>query len=216
MNQCVRCKNEAENTYRFAVVDSRITSENKNYIVATKTTTHIYERFSHVERTCVCNKCLKRERNIFALQGTGFAAFCVFALLAVVALKTFSISLTYLIVFGVLTLLSAIGVFIYSRVKKDVFYASDLRRNMSGKRYRYVPVEKALYCSKGQDTPDMKKFKEKTNLRTNVANMIFDRFVVPGNGDELIDSIILQSSGAAESTEADTVTLDQISKITHI
>ena len=66
---------------------------------------------------------------------------------------------------------------------------------MSEKRFRYVPVEISLYCPKNSTTPKIKIFKERTGMRTEVADKVFEKFVVPGNGDEIIDSILLAQEG---------------------
>ena len=186
MSQCAHCKSDAENTYRFAVVEYRATSESKNYVVAKKTTTTVYEKFLGVERIGICNGCIKKERNMFALKGIGATLFCVLCLMLV----SRSFTPGSIIAYSVITLGVGAVVFAYSRMRKDSFYASDIRHKMSGNRFRYAPVEASLYCSKSQTTPQIKTFKEKTNLRTEVADRVFEKFVLPGNGDSLIDSII--------------------------
>ncbi|MBO4626678.1 MAG: hypothetical protein J5645_01690 [Lachnospiraceae bacterium] len=194
MSQCVRCQKDAEKEYRFVVVESVISSQSKEYIVARKTQTSIYEKYETVERVGICNSCIKKERNKLALAGTGFS------LLFAVCLTLYTRAFTpgFLIAFGSIALISSIGFFVYSRTKKDAFYAADIRRNMSGKRYRYVPVEAGLYCSRNSSAPKIKIFKEKTGMRTEVADKVFEKFVIPGNGDEMIDSI-LASNGRPEN-----------------
>ena len=194
MSQCVRCKKDAEKDYRFVVVESVISSQSKEYIVAKKTKTTIYEKYETVERVGICDSCIKKERNKLALAGAGFSLF--FAVCVIAYARAFTPG--FLITFGIIVLISSIGFFVYSRRKKDAFYAADIRRNMSGKRYRYVPAEVGLYCSKGSSTPKIKNFKEKTGMRTEVADKVFETFVLPGNGDEIIDSI-LASSGKSEN-----------------
>ncbi len=190
MSGCLRCKMDAEKEYGFVVVESVISSQSKEYIVARQTKTTIYEKFETVERAGICNSCIKKERNKLALGGVGFSLFFAFCII------TYAHAYTpgFLIVFGVIVLISSIGFFVYSRTKNDAFFASDIRRNMSGKRFRYVPVEAALYCSKGNPAPQLKSFKEKTGMRTELADQIFEKFVIPGNGDEIIDSILASKS----------------------
>lgn len=186
MSQCVRCKKDAEKDYRFVVVASAITSQSKEYIVVRQTKTTIYEKYETVERVGICNSCIKKERNKLALGGIGFSLFFVFCLIS----YTRAFTPGFLIAFGIIALISSIGFFVYSRTKKDAFYAADIRRKMSGKRFRYVPVEASLYCPKKSTTPQIKIFKEKTGMRTEVADKVFEKFVIPGNGDEIIDSIL--------------------------
>ena len=80
------------------------------------------------------------------------------------------------------------------RYRNNAFYASDIRAAATSKesssKYRFVPVESSLYCPKGQDKPDLKIFKERSGLRTGVADKSFEKFVFSGNGNEMIDSII--------------------------
>ena len=191
MSQCVHCKKDAEKDYRFIVVRSVISSQSKEYIVAKQTKTTIYEKYETVERVGICNNCIKKERNKLALGGIGFSLLFAVALITV----THAYTPGFLIAYGIIALISSIGFFAYSRTKKDAFYASDIRRNMSEKRYRYVPVEVGLYCPKNSSTPQIKIFKEKTGMRTEVADKIFEKFVIPGNGDEIIDSILASNGG---------------------
>ena len=193
MYQCAHCKNEADNVYRFVVVNSMVSSESKDYIVAKRTTTTVYEKFETVERVGICNNCIKKERNMFALKGVGATFFCVLCLLVVARAFTPG----FLITFGIIALGVSIGIFIYSRTRKDAFYASGIRRAMSSNRFHYVPVDISLYCSGGNSTPTIRTFKDKTNLRTGLADKIFEKFVLSGNGDALIDSM-LASNGVPE------------------
>lgn len=186
MSQCVCCKKDAEREYRFVVVASVITSQTKEYIVAQKTKTTIYEKYETVERVGICNSCIKKERNKLALGGIGASLLFALALIAYVQAYTPG----FLITFGSMALISSFCFFAYSRKKKDAFYASDIKRKMSGKRYRYIPVDVSLYCPKNSTTPKMKIFKDKTGMRTEMADKIFEKFVVPGHGDEMIDSIL--------------------------
>ena len=77
---------------------------------------------------------------------------------------------------------------------ENTYRASDIRAHLaskgSGAKYRFVPVDPSLYCSKGQTTPELKLFKQRSGLRTGVADKLFENFVLPGNGDEQIDSLI--------------------------
>ena len=191
MSQCVRCKKDAEKDYRFVVVRSVISSQSKEYIVVKQTKATIFENYETVERVGICNSCIKKERNKLALGGIGFSLFFAFCLIA----YTRAFTPGFLITFGVLALISSMGFFVYSRSKKDAFYAADIRRNMSEKKFRYVPVEVSLYCPKNSTTPKIKIFKERTGMRTEVADRVFEKFVVPGNGDEIIDSILLAQEG---------------------
>ena len=186
MSQCARCKNDAEKTFRFVVVESMTTSQSKNYVVAKRTTTTVYEKLLGVERIGVCNNCIKKERNMYGLKGFGATLFCVLCLILVS--RTFTPG--FLIACGVVALGIGAVVFVYSRMRNDAFFASDIRRRMSSNRCRYVPVDTSLYCSKGNPTPTIRTFKDKTNLRTEVADRVFEKFVLSGNGDSLIDSMI--------------------------
>ena len=186
MSQCIRCKKDAEKDYRFVVVASAITSQSKEYIVVKQTKATIYEKYETVESVGICNSCIKKERNKLALGGTGFSLFFAACLIA----YTRAFTPGFMITIGIIALIASIGFFAYSRTKKDAFYAADIRHKMSGKRYRFVPVETGLYCPKKSTTPQIKIFKEKTGMRTEVADNVFEKFVIPGNGDEIIDSIL--------------------------
>ena len=128
----------------------------------------------------------RAENRVLALLLLGIGLLFALALIAYVQAYTPG----FLITFGSMALISSICFFAYSRKKKDAFYASDIRRKMSGKRYRYIPVDVSLYCPKNSTTPKMKIFKDKTGMRTEMADKVFERFVVPGKGDEMIDSIL--------------------------
>lgn len=195
MGECVRCKNaNAENTYRYAIVATKADQETQNYIVAKKTTTTVYEQLVSFERSCVCNSCIKKERRMYTLKWTGFIALFILAALSVGAMRARSIGLWFPIVLAIGSLIGAVSVFFYARSRKDAFFASDIRANIASKKtggkYRFVPVNASLYCPKGNTNPDLKLFKEKGGLRTRVADQLFEKFVLPGNGDEQIDSII--------------------------
>lgn len=201
MGTCVSCKKEnAENTYRFAIVNVNSSSTTQNYVVARKTTTTIYEKLVSFERCNVCKSCIKKERVKYVLKWTALIAFGILCTLSVAGLRTGSFGLWIVIGTAIGLLISAVSVFIYSLFRKDVFFASDIRAHLaskgSGAKYRFVPVDPSLYCSKGQTTPELKLFKQRSGLRTGVADKLFENFVLPGNGDEQIDSLIdSQSQG---------------------
>ena len=73
MARCISCENDdAEKVYRYAIVDFNSTSTQKNYVVATKTTTTIYERMASFEKVCVCDKCIKNTVARLQLRTVGF------------------------------------------------------------------------------------------------------------------------------------------------
>lgn len=198
MGKCTRCNSEeSENDFRFAIVATASSSETQNYVVAKKTTTTVYEKLTSVERTCICNSCIKKERVMYVLKWTALIAFGVFAALAVAGLRTGSFGAWVFIGLAIGTVIGAICVLIHAMGRKDAFFASDIRSAATSKKdstkYRFVPVESSLYIAKGQDKPDIGTFKERSGLRTSVADNIFEKFIVPGNGNEMIDSIIAGS-----------------------
>ena len=199
MGKCSCCNSEgSENDFRFAVVNTATSSETQNYVVARKTTTTVYEKLTSVERTCICDSCIKKERVMYVLRWTGLVAFGIFCTLAVAGLKTGSFGSWVFVGTAIGTLIAAVCVLLYAKGRNDVFFASDIRSAVTSKkssnRYRFVPVESSLYCPKSQDKPDIKTFKERSGLRTSVADKIFEKFVVPGNGNQIIDSIIANNT----------------------
>ena len=195
MNECVLCKKEnSENTYRFAIVGAQTDTSTKNYVVAKKTTTTVYEKLLSFERSCICNKCIKKERRMYVLKWTGFVALFLLCALAVAALRTRSFGLWFPIVLAIGTLIGAICVFLCSHSRKDAFYAADIRARSASKKspvkFKFVPVDASLYCSKGKTEPEFKLFRERGGLRTSVGDELYSKFVLPGNGNELVDSLI--------------------------
>ena len=195
MGVCVRCKKEnPENTYRFAIVNVNSSSTTQNYVVAKKTTTTIHEQLVSFERCSVCKSCIKKERAMYVLKWTAFIALFLLCATTVGGIRAGSFGLWIVIVTAIGALIGAIFLFFYSLCRKDAFFASDIRAHLaskgSGVKYRFVPVDSSLYCSKGQTTPDLKLFKQRSGLRTGVADKLFEKFVLPGNGDEQIDSLI--------------------------
>ena len=188
MNQCIRCDNKAENTFRFVVVNKNVVSRSiDNYVVIKKQTVDITEKLVSVERTCICNKCIQKERNKLALEVCGFAVLFMVGLLV----RTRShFGWETLLVSGGLAIIIATCAIIYSRVRKDAFYAVDIRKETTSDDYYFVPVDATLYCSKDEDVPNLNKFIAKTGLRTELANAVFEKFVLPGHGDAMIDSMI--------------------------
>ena len=206
MARCISCENDdAEKVYRYAIVDFNSTSTQKNYVVATKTTTTIYERMASFEKVCVCDKCIKKERRMYVLKWSGFIAMFAAAALFVGGLKVGEFSIGLLIAFLVISVIGLISVFFYSRARKDVFFAADIRSAMTSKKsaskYRFVPVTSSLYCKRGTTTPDVDTFKQRSGLRTQVADKLFNQFVLPGNGDEMIDSILLEAATRPTANE---------------
>lgn len=62
-------------------------------------------------------------------------------------------------------------------------------------RIRYcllqIPSAVSFYTrAKGKTEPDLKLFKQRSGLRTQVADKLFEKFVLPGNGDEQVDALI--------------------------
>ena len=195
MNECVLCKKEnPENTYRFAIVGTQSDTSTQHYVVAKKTTTTVYEKLLSFERSCFCNSCIKKEHRMFVLKGTALVAFGFLCALALAAIKTRSFGLWFPIVLGIGTLIGAVCMFFYSRSRKDAFYAADIRARSASKKsqvkYKFVPVDASLYCSKGKTEPEFKLFRERGGLRTGVADQLYEKFVLPGNGNEQVDSLI--------------------------
>ena len=194
MCECKNCKKaNAENTYRFAVVNKSSTSSTTNYVVAKKTTTTVYEKFMGFEKSSICNSCIKKERVKYVFKWTALIAIGTLATLIVAAIRTGSFGLWIPIVLGVVTLIGAIGLFIYSLCRKDAFFAADIRtaRNSNNSvKYLFVPMDSSLYSSKGATKPDLQLFKNRGGLRTQVADKLYEKFLVPENGDELIDSYL--------------------------
>ena len=195
MAECVKCKKaDVENIYRFAIVDVQTTSSTQNYVVAKKTTTTVYEKLASFGRTCVCDECIKKERRTYVLKCTGFVAFFLLCMMGVAAMKAGEIGLwvVYILVGG--TLIGGVCAFCIARGRQDAFFAADIRArilaNGGAVRYKFVPVNASLYCAKGKTEPDIKTFKERGGLRTGVADSLFEKFVLPGNGDEQIDAIM--------------------------
>ena len=115
MCECKNCKKaNAENTYRFAIVNKSSSSSTKNYVVVKQTTTTVYEKFVAFEKSSICNSCIKKERVKYVLKWTALIAFGILAALLVAAIRTRSFGLWIPIVFGVVTLIGAIGLFFYS------------------------------------------------------------------------------------------------------
>lgn len=198
MQECFRCKKEEpENTYRFAIVARQTTSSTQHYVVAKKTTTTVYEKLVSFERCSICSSCIKKERVKYVLKWTGFIAFFLLCALSVGGLRTGSFGLWIPIVLGIGTLIGFIGVLISSLFRKDAFYAADIRSNIASKgsavKYRFVPINTSLYCPKGKTVPELKIFKEKGGLRTSVADRLFEQYILPGNGEEQIDSLIVSN-----------------------
>ena len=133
------------------------------------------------------------------LKWTAFIAFFLVCALTVGGIRSGSVGLWILITLGIGTLIGAICVFIYSLFRKDAFFASDIRTHITSKttgvKYRFVPVDSSLYCPSGKKEPDLKTFKQRSNLRTTVADKLFENFVLPGNGDEQIDALINSGRG---------------------
>ena len=198
MCECKNCKKEnPENTFRFAIVNTSSTSTTENYVVAKRTTTTVYEKFVAFEKSSICNSCIKKERVKYVLKWTGLIALGTFAALAVAAIRTRSFGLWVPIVLGIVTLISAVSLFFYSLSRKDAFFAADIRtaRNSnSSVKYRFVPMDASLYCAHGATKPDLQLFKNRGGLRTRVAEQLFEKFLLADNGAELIDSCLNPST----------------------
>ena len=192
MCECKNCKKaNAENTFRFAVVNKTSTSSTTNYVVAKKTTTTVYEKFIGFEKSSICNSCIKKEKVKYVLKWTALIAVGILAALIVAAIRTGSFGLWIPIVFGIVTVIGAISLFFYSLARKDAFFAADIRsaKNSNNQvKYLFVPMDASLYCSKGAAKPDLTLFKNKGGLRTRVADQLFEKYLLPDNGEELIDS----------------------------
>ena len=194
MSECKCCKKaNPENTYRFAIVNRCSTSSTKNYIVAEKTTTTVYENLVGFEKSSCCNSCIKKERVIYVLKWTSLIAFGMLCTLSLAALKAGSFGAWFFIVLGAVTFIGALGLFFYSLSRKDAFFAADIRaRAASDKsaKYTFVPMDANLYCEKGSTKPNLYFFKQRGGLRTRVADKLFERYLIPDNSDEQIDSLL--------------------------
>lgn len=203
MCECKNCKKaNAENTYRFAVVNKSSTSSTTNYVVAKKTTTTVYEKFIGFEKSNICNSCIKKERVKYVLKWTALIAIGTLATLLVAALRTGSFGLWIPIVFGIVTLIGAISLFFYSIARNDAFFAADIRtaRNSNNSvKYLFVPMDASLYTAKGAAKPDLQLFKNRGGLRTKVADKLYENYLVPENSDELIDSFFTDGKSDQEA-----------------
>jgi len=189
MAKCAICNSDdTEKTYRFAIVDQRSTSETTNYVVAKKTTTTTTERFVGVCRESFCSKCLKKQKLKTAGLAVLFSYLGIFLMMLVVGLKTDAFSGGYFVGVFIFATIVAIISLVCVLMIKDPFLARTLMHEKSNKLLKYVPVDSSLYMSGKELT--LNKFKEKSGLRTTVADAIFDKFIKPGNGNDIVDSLV--------------------------
>lgn len=200
MRQCECCKKEySDKLYRFAVVEihsKEIDRSTKWYVGGTKETitTRIYERVVGFDRICICDDCIKKERNKVAVDGViTTALFSIFFIvMGRIILGYFKLWFITAFVLGML--LGTIASFIYSRSNNEAFVASRVRRIMIEKaskvRYHFVPMDSSLYCPIRKKMPLFTIFKEKSGLKTKVADELFKNIVLPGDGNKRVDEII--------------------------
>lgn len=191
MAKCTICNSEdADKTYRFAIVDQRSTSETQNYVVAKKTTTTTTERFVGVCRESFCSNCLKKQKLKDAGMAVLFSYLGIFLVMLVIGLKTDALSAGYFIGVFIFATVIAIIALVCVMTTKDPFLARTLMHEKSKKLLKYVPVDQSLYLSNKGKELALDTFKSKSGLRTSVADAIFDKFIKPGNGNDIVDSIV--------------------------
>ncbi|SMC33247.1 hypothetical protein SAMN06296952_0302 [Oscillospiraceae bacterium] len=193
MASCVICNSEeADKTYRFAVVDRRTSSETKEYVVARKTTTTIYERFAGVCRESFCDKCLKKQKMKNLRTAVPVAFGLTLLILVVIGLNAGGLSKGFFIASLIISALVSVIALVICLTAKDTSLAKELLFDKRGRRLTYVHVDPSIYMSGNKTT--LAKFKEKSGLRTEVAEKIYEKFIESGKGNELVDEIIIRSS----------------------
>ena len=62
------------------------------------------------------------------------------------------------------------------------FVAAELYKELKGKSdtYQYVPLVPQIYCRGGESVPDAEVFKSKNNLKTNLSDTLFIRYIRAG------------------------------------
>ncbi len=193
MSRCVICDStDADNEFRFAAVDVKTSSETQYYVVAKKTTTTVRERFAGVCRESFCTKCLKKQRTKYILTATVATFFLTILCMLVIGLNAGVLSAGFFIATIIIAVIAAIIAIACTVGKKEAFHAGALLFEKRNRQLRYVPVDPSLYAVKGKTT--IEKFKERSNLRTEVANKIYEKFIESGRGNELVDEIISNSA----------------------
>ena len=197
MATCYKCGGEdADKTYRFVVVDKRTSSQRQNYVVATKTTTTVYEKFVGIKRVCICDSCVKKERNVSTIQGIGFiflGAACFLLLLLIKQLFNAYVAFVFL---AIAVVCSVILVVYNFKRAFDIFAGNIMSKLNKCKdttvKFLYISVDQDLYLKDGK--PDFEKFKQVSNLRTSVADALYEKFIKPGNGEEIVDSMLANNT----------------------
>ena len=196
---CARCgKPQAEHFVSFAVVasdsDKNYRTERQGIDKVEVTTTTTTERLLGTESINVCEDCIKRQRKSSGRTwGLGFfllglaAGFGITFLLTVGSFtgknaRPGGAGISALIALGVgavLGLLFGIGMGKYQSGLETPFIAAQVYAKLPGvcNTYNYVPLVPELYHMAGKSVPDAAVFKNKNNLKTDLADTIFREYL---------------------------------------
>ena len=119
-----------------------------------------------------------------------FSYLGIFLVMLVIGLKTDALSAGYFIGVFIFATVIAIIALVCVMTTKDPFLARALMHEKSKKLLKYVPVDQSLYLSNKGKELALDTFKSKSGLRTSVADAIFEKFIKPGNGNDIVDSIV--------------------------
>ena len=196
---CARCgKPQAEHFIPFAAVatdtDKTYSTEGRGANKVETTTKTVTERLVDIESINVCEDCIKKQRKSSGRTwGLGFfllglaAGFGITFLLTVGSFtgknaRPGGAGISALISLGVgavLGILFGIGMGKYQSGLETPFIAAKVYAKLPGvcNTYNYVPLVPELYHMAGKSVPDAAVFKNKNNLKTDLADTIFREYL---------------------------------------
>ena len=199
---CARCgKSQAEHFVSFAVIsshsDKKYSTEMQGINKVETTTTTTTETFQGVESFRVCEECIQKQRKASARVWFFFTFLVVliggFVINFILSIFIFAPKQSYHTNYGLYALIS-LGIALIAGVllgllfrsarldTEPPFVAAELYKELKGKSdtYQYVPLVPQLYCRGGESVPDAEVFKSKNNLKTNLSDTLFIRYIRSG------------------------------------
>ena len=184
-NRCIICNMlDDVRSYSFVKVDSRSVTLSSNLITGERNR-RITERVIGVEDVCICDSCIRVERN-------SSRWFCIFMCLIGCILSSIlwfsltdhilkyclsSVTLQRVRLCGVIFLCLIVIIVCIRTVasRSDPYYASSVMSNL--RRCNCINIDPHLYTRKGESRPDPELFRRAAALHTKISDRIFEIYI---------------------------------------
>ena len=188
VKRCIIC-NKLDNvlSYSFVKVDSRCVTLSSNLITGVRNR-RITERVIGVEDVCICDSCIRVERNnsrwliiFMCLIGCILSSILWFSLTDHILKYFLSSDISHRVRLCGVIFLYLVMIIVCIRTvvtRSDHYYATSIMSTL--RRCQCINTDPQLYTRRGESRPDPELFRRSVSLRTKISDRIFERYIDKG------------------------------------